>query len=160
MKSPRRVANGGTLGIPNGYRSEVLGRDYGECLRFGLSHSEKSHSSRSMRSWDRLVTPYFIMARCRRTLTVSGEIWRRFPISRFVYPKQASAATSCSRALRDCHRFHSLSFETYWVRSAARISGSNSSSGRPSCWASVLRDTCRGAVTSYFRRPGSERKPI
>src|SRR5688500_15246807 len=87
-------------------------------------------------------------------------MFKRLPISRFVCPKQARATTSCSRAVRECHLFHSLSLETYWVRPASRISGSNSSSGRPSCFAIVLRVTCRDSLISYFREPDAGRLPI
>src|SRR5688572_21161374 len=62
--------------------------------------------------------------------------------------------------IRECHLFHSLSLEIYCVRPASRMSGSNSSSGRPSCLAIVVRVTCRDSLISYVREPDLGCLPI
>ena len=67
----------------------------------GLSKAEKSHSAKSILNCERVLKPNFVQALCKRTLAVSGDICKRSPISRLVYPKHASAATSCSRAVRE-----------------------------------------------------------
>src|SRR5271157_3112814 len=126
----------------------------------GLSKAEKSHSAKSILNCERVLKPNFVQALCKRTLAVSGDMCKRSPISRLVYPKHASAATPCSRAVRDSQIFQSLSLETYWVRPAANRSGINSSTGRLSCLASVVSVVCRLSLISYVREPAFGRKPI
>lgn len=106
-------------------------------FHYARSQALKSQLANNSRSSVRFVILNFINVLSKRSLTVSGEMFKRAPISRLVYPKHTNAVTSFSRTERVSHFVQSLSLDVYWFRPAFKSSGINSDSGRPSSEASV-----------------------
>src|SRR5690606_14513659 len=110
------ICNSPHLGVRWGcFGGTGFGGRVGVWVYLCRSHSLKSQWENRARRSLRLLILNLRNTDERRSLTVSGAMFKRAAISRLVYPRHTSAVTSRSRGERDSHLSHNLSLAVYCV---------------------------------------------